>query len=553
MALGQEEGRRALPDIDFSHVSFSYPASDAYGASLTGAGSDRVASDSPSSRTDAVLNDLSFSVESGQLVALVGNNGSGKSTIAKLCCAFLLPDSGSVEVRGIDVNSLDASGIQEFRQVAGMVFQSPDDQFVTSTVFDEVAFGPCNMGMSREEVCERVDRALAAVGMLGRFGCNVNRLSGGEKQRVAIADALAMRPEVLVLDEPTSMLDAASRKAVMDAVRALCDSGMTILLVTHDPEEALAADRVLVVENGKCREVGKDFLASLELDVERIARRVSMPDVDVGQLRGFAEPVQPSLKAATLQPEPSSSNVQSSRQSQPVRRLQPLISFNNVSFSYSGAEGFDAGMLGLRRQAGMGGCSAISGLSLEVFEGEAIAIMGPNGSGKSTALQLMNGLLQPTSGEVVVGGVPTSGRHGTNHARSVVGLCFQSPEEGFFAQTAYDEVAFAPRSKGLSCDEVERCVREALALVRLDFDSVARKSPFELSGGQRRRLALAAVLAMRPQVLVLDEPCSGLDCPSREALLETLLRLKQQGQAIVIVTHHEGEASLLADRIIRLG
>lgn len=548
-----------MPDIDFNHVAFSYPSHSAYDPP-----SDRVIikSDSPDPPSDEarphVLNGLSFSAEHGELVALVGDNGSGKSTIAKLCGAFLVPSAGSVSMVGIDTRSLDGAGAQELRQVVGMAFQNPDEQFITSTVFDEVAFGPCNMGLPRDEICERVDCALSAVGMLGHLGSNVNKLSGGQRQRIAIADALAMRPEVLILDEPTSMLDAAGRSDVMRAVGSLRDGGMTVLLITHSPEEAKLADRVFAVEDGKCRELDAAELADFELDVDAIAAEVlgeeSACAASLGEAAcalaapsGADAPIAPGSIAATAACAPAAPD-DASASVAPSGVDAPIIRFEDVSFSYDSSS--DAARAsGLQLGASP---SVISELSLEVHEGEVLALMGPNGSGKSTVLQLMNGLLQPTSGRVLVNGVPVRGRHGANNARSVVGLCFQSPEQSFFSQTVRAEIAFGPESVGLPKDEVDRRSREAALAMALDFDEYAERNPFELSGGERRRLALASVLSMRPKVLALDEPCSGLDRPSREALLKTLLRLKRQGQTVVLVTHDEREAALLADRVIRL-
>lgn len=466
---------------------------------------------------EAVLDGVSFEVARGDFVAIMGNNGSGKSTLAKLCDGFLFPESGTVEVLGHDTTALDRDGLIELRQRAGLVFQNPDDQFVTSQVLDEVSFGPCNLGLDRVDLVERVGAALDAVGMLSFLDRNVSELSGGEKQRIAIANALAMRPEILLLDEPTSMLDPEGRKDVMSIITELHARGMTIVLITHDPDEAMLADSVLLIEDGRCRPI-----CPADLEEEReYSKDACSPATK--------------MSANGLEGESNDDG-------------RTIIELDEVAFSYDPATDLTSGLLG----APSAPVQVFDGLSLTIREGEAVAIMGPNGCGKSTVLQLMNGLLKPSTGTVMIDGIPTSDKRGANHARSTVGLCFQFPERSIFSQTVYDEVAFGPRNLGLSDEEVDERVRQAMDAMDLDHDAFAKRSPFSLSGGEQRRVALAAVLSMKPKVLALDEPCSGLDRPTHDALMDTLLAIKASATTIVLVTHDERDAASLADRIISL-
>ena len=457
-----------------------------------------------------ILSGASFRIEEGEVVALVGSNGSGKSTVALLAGAFLLPSSGTVSFMGESTSSAiekhGSESAMEMRSRMGFVMQNPDDQLVASIVVDEVAFGPSNLGVSRDEAIERVQHALDAVGMAEHVGRNVNTLSGGEKQRIAIADALAMRPRLMLLDEPTSMLDAQGREDVRRIITKLRDEGISALWITHSPEEAALADRVLAIEDGKVIET------------------------EPSRLRGASLGSNPSPK-----PEP---NLES-----------PIVEFKGVSFDYLPKNELGIDIFDLERKPH----PVFKGLDLAVAEGETLAIIGSNGCGKSTLLQMMNGLLAPTSGEVLVCGAPTCSKEGANSARRNVGLCMQYPERSLFSQTVRDEIAFGPKNLGLEASEIAERVAEAMELVGLPTSDYAERNPFELSGGEQRKVALAGILAMHPRVLALDEPCSSLDAQGHAMLMELLLKLKENGQTMVMVTHDIGDVMLLADRVFDMG
>lgn len=490
--------------IEFENVSFSYGNCDA-----------------------PVLDNVTFSMERGDFVALVGNNGSGKSTVAKLADAFLLPSSGEVRLFGMSTSqtaSKGADALLKARRNVGFVFQNPNDQLVATTVADEVAFGPSNLGLPKHEVVARVEYALAEVGMLDCAGRDVNTLSGGQKQRIAIADSLAMRPELLILDEPTSMLDEVGRKDVLEIVKRLNKAGMAVLWVTHSANEAHAANRVLEISNGAISQTTASELERAHAKLFEGLRTLST--VRDRQKDGASDK--------------SAADSASSK--------NPPIVFSNVSFAYSQENERGIDIFSSPASAK----SVLENVNLDVAEGMLGVISGSNGSGKSTLVQHMNGLLKPTSGEVSVCGRNTSTKQGANAARRNVGICFQYPERSLFAQTVYDDIAFGPRSLGLNEHEVEVRTREAMEQLVLPFDKFAKRSPFDLSGGEQRKVSLAGVLAMRPKVLVMDEPFAGLDAPTHAHLLELVMRMKKEGQTIVLVTHDQGDIELLADYVYEL-
>lgn len=462
-----------------------------------------------------VLDGVSFSLREGELVALIGNNGSGKSTIAKLIDGFLVPDSGTVRAFNSDVGAIDSrEDLFALRRNVGFVFQNPDDQMVASLVIDEIGFGPANLGVDASDAIMRIDDALKATNMGECVGRDVNELSGGQKQKVAIGDALAMRPRLLLLDEATSMLDESSRNDIFEIVRQQCAKGMTALMITHDPKEAAQADRVLEMRDGRVIEFPQNP-----------SREISSPFKHPARISETAS------KAADTHIGDASA---------------PAIQFKDVTFSYSANSKQTLGFFAEARTPSTQ--PVLQNVNLTIYAGDFLVITGANGCGKSTLVQHMNGLLTPTQGEVLIYGRSTSTKAGANAARRNVGLCFQYPERALFAQSVHDDVAFGPRSMGLTKDEANERARKAMEAVSLPYERFAETSPFELSGGEQRKVALAGVLAMHPQVLVLDEPCAGLDPNSQERLLTTLAHMHANGQTIVMVTHNLNDVQTLESK-----
>ena len=547
------------------------------------------------------LSGASVRIARGEFVCVLGGNGSGKSTLAKHLNALLVPDKGQVEVCGMDTS--ERQHTYAIRQSAGMVFQNPDDQLVASLVEDDVAFGPENLGVPTAELRERVAQRLQDVGLSGFEKHETHALSGGQKQRVAIAGALAMNPEILILDEASAMLDPRGRKGLMRVVRSLNDQGMTVVMITHFMEEAALADRVIVLDGGKVARVGTpeevlidvDALSALNLEVPFAAklsqalRRAGVPVIAAVAEEALAESVfsafshaaaassahenaapQGPSGAKTLAEKASASpfapkaNTVSGATDCAKFPASPaastdgdaLIWLENVSFTYDAAEARrqrKAGKKPAPKQAKWGNSPealwALDNVSLKVCKGEFLGIAGHTGSGKSTLIQHMNGILHPTSGRVVAFGSDIAEKGAANDVRGRVGVVFQYPENQLFAATVAEDVAFGPRNLGLSEEEVSKRVERSLRTVGLSPEEIAARSPFELSGGQQRRVAFAGVLAMEPEVLVLDEPAAGLDPKARKSFLDTVARLHEEGLTVVMVSHNMDDLANLCDRV----
>lgn len=474
------------------------------------------------------LDDVTLEVCRGERVCVLGANGSGKSTLASVICGLLAPDEGDVELAGHAVCTggvPDLAAYRDARRQLGLVFQNPDDQIVTSVVADDVAFGPENLGVPRAQIAARVARELRRVAMEKYAHADPSRLSGGQRQRVCIAGALAMEPAVLVLDEPSSLLDVRGRAAIMRVMGRLAAAGATLVHVTHFMDEALAADRVIVMQHGRMALEGTpdEVFASknaqviealgLEMPFEARLAAALRADAADGKVAAVAGPSGEKPAASVPAAEP------------------PAILARDLGFSY----GPDA--------------QALDGVSLEVPVRATTAIVGQTGSGKSTLLRLLCGLEAADAGSLTVCGINAATKRGRRQIRRAVGYVMQHPERQLFAQTVAEDVAFGPRNQGLSAAEVERRVAHALDLVGLTDRRDA--SPFELSGGQQRLAAIAGVLAMEPELLVLDEPTAGLDPRGRARLRALMADLAAHGVTLLQVTHSMEDAAR-ADHVVVL-
>ncbi len=533
---------------------------------------------------------VNLQIQPGEYVCILGGNGSGKSTLAKHLNALLIPDKGHVLINGLDTADTDA--LSAIRQAVGMVFQNPDDQLVASLVEDDVAFGPENIGVSNPELRKRVQNALQEVGLKGFEERETHTLSGGQKQRVAIAGSLAMQPDVLILDEASAMLDPRGQHDLMGVCNELHKAGMTLIMITHDMDEAAQAGRVIVLDRGKIVLDGtpqdvlvqENVLKSLNLDVPfacllsrllqsygleipTCIRQKDLIDALASALcpASQAEIDRPVHECPTGQTGQTEENDKES-DSAPLNEFDGelctnpegasnIITFKHVSFSYdppserTRAQRRKASEESLPEAAPVW---ALHDISFSVKQGEFFGIAGHTGSGKSTLIQHLNGILQPTEGQVFVLNHDLSNKHDIPQARNEVGLVFQYPEHQLFADTVYNDVAFGPRNLKLSDEEVDVRVREALQAMQLDFDEVNGKSPFALSGGQQRRVALAGVLAMRPNILVLDEPVVGLDPAGRRELLNIVSSLHSSGRTILMISHDMDELARYCNRILIL-
>ncbi len=505
----------------------------------------------PGSQTEA-LSDVSCSIPTGQHVCILGGNGSGKSTLLQLVNVLALPTSGAVHVAGIDTR--EPGRALEIRSRTASVFQHPEDQMVTSIVADDVAFGPENLCVAQPKIASRVDAALAAVGMKDRARSDPSDLSGGQVQRVAIAGALAMEPDILLLDEPCAMLDVEGRESVRAIIRNLRTRGMTILHVTHFMEDAQEADRAIVLKSGR---VAFDGTPSALF---------SQPDL-VNEL-GLEMPG--GRSEAGAQGSDVATGVAAPGIAIPDAPVDPSLVFEHVSFSYERAANprkrtRRRALFGRRgavdaprsERAGKAAVQkhplAVEDLSFEARPGTITALIGHTGSGKSTTAELACALKLPTAGAVRVGGIDTADLARRRELRGLVGYVAQLPERQLFAETVFDDVAFGPRNLGLAPREVEARVHEALRSVNLaPTDALLTSSPFALSGGQQRSVALAGVLAMKQPILVLDEPMAGLDPAGRAHVRALLKQLRRQGTTLLMVTHSMEDVAELADQVIAL-
>lgn len=478
------------------------------------------------------LDDVTLEVCRGERVCVLGANGSGKSTLASVICGLLAPDEGDVELAGHAVCTggvPDLAAYRDARRQLGLVFQNPDDQIVTSVVADDVAFGPENLGVPRAQISVRVARELRRVAMEKYAHADPSRLSGGQRQRVCIAGALAMEPAVLVLDEPSSLLDVRGRAAIMRVMGRLAAAGATLVHVTHFMDEALAADRVVVMQHGH---------VALEGTPDEV---FAAKNAQVIEALGLEMPFEARLAVALRQAGAAGgaiaapgapSDEKPAACAACAHTAEPLaILARNLGFSYGP------------------GAQALDGVSLEVPVRATTAIVGQTGSGKSTLLRLLCGLEAADAGSLTVCGINAATKRGRRQVRRAVGYVMQHPERQLFAQTVAEDVAFGPRNQGLSAAEVEGRVAHALDLVGLADRRDA--SPFELSGGQQRLAAIAGVLAMEPELLVLDEPTAGLDPRGRARLRALMADLAAHGVTLLQVTHSMEDAAR-ADHVVVL-
>ena len=502
---------------------------------------------------NSALDGVNIEVEEGQFIAILGHNGSGKSTFARHINALLIPDEGILYVNGWDTK--DESKLWEIRQNAGMVFQNPDNQIIATVVEEDVGFGPENLGVPTEEIWERVEKALAAVGMLEYRHSSPTKLSGGQKQRVAIAGVVAMKPKCIVLDEPTAMLDPNGRKEVLKTVKELNkQENVTVILITHHMNEVIDADKVFVMDSGKVvlegtpREIFSKVseLKKLGLDVPQvteIAYNLKDKGIDMGQCVLNVKEFRERYKSVTGKEIASLKDVNKANVSETesvqsdTEEKKLILEAKNLNFIYEEGTANEKG--------------ALEDVSLNIHEGEFLGIIGHTGSGKTTLIQHLNGLMKADSGAIYYNGEDIYAKEfSMPFLRKHVGLVFQYPEHQLFETTVLQDVCFGPKNLGLSKDEMLEAAKKALKQVGLG-EEYYEKSPFELSGGEKRRVAIAGVLAMNPEVLILDEPTAGLDPKGRDKILNQLKKLQtERNIAIVLVSHSMEDVAKYAERLV---
>lgn len=494
------------------------------------------------------IDDISLSIKKGDFVGVLGHNGSGKSTLAKQLAALLKPSGGVIYVGGMDTSKEEQ--ILDIRKTAGMVFQNPDNQLIGNIVEEDVAFGPENMGIPSKEIEERITKALASTGMTAYREVAPGALSGGQKQKIAISGVLAMEPECIIFDEPTAMIDPESRKELLEAIYELNKlKNITVIYITHFLQEVSQADYLYVMSHGKITLEGSPetlFKMPEKLVENNLELPFEIALIDTLRKKGVQVPGEIYTKQQLLEflerdfrknisdIKEMSKKIYEPKEKESIKG----ITLKNISYQYkkqgSGTEKY-----------------AIKDISLSIEPGEFVAIVGRTGSGKSTLIQHLNGLLQPESGQYFFNGENIwEKKYDLKKLRQKVALCFQYPEYQLFEENVLKDITFGPRNLGFDKKESEEKARHAMQIVGLskEFEKV---SPFSLSGGQKRRVALAGILAMEPEYLILDEPVAGMDAPGKKILFDLLHHLnKERGITIVLVSHNMDDVANYADRVL---
>ncbi len=562
--------------IDVRNITFEYPSAEEGGTPIS------------------VLREMSLEIQEGSFTAVLGRNGSGKSTFSKHLNALLVPSKGHVIVCGMDTS--DDDNAWEIRKNAGMVFQNPDNQIVAAVVEEDVAFALENIGLESSEIRKRIDEAMKRTGVYELRKKSPHMLSGGQKQRVAIAGAAAMKPRCIIFDEPTAMLDPQGREEVINLIHSLKDDGITIIMITHFMEEAADADRIIVINDGgvmldgkpeeifleakKIEEAGlsvpptvriADIMRSEGIDVptdiirmdelaQFVAEKISnvgtcdgeksMPGADASAGDRMRAPSEADASAGDRMRAPSEADAcaedrmstEDSADGAGVGTAENIIEVKNVNYTYN---------KNLPDET-----YALRDVSFCIKRGSFTGIIGHTGSGKSTLIQMLDGLLKPESGNIFVEGHDIMLKNGAGgmsmkELRQKVGLVFQYPEYQLFEETVAKDVAFGPQNAGLSEDEVDKRTRDAFRLAGLNYDEIAGKSPFDLSGGQKRKAAIACALAMMPEILVLDEPTAGLDPATHKDILNMLDRInKTLGTTVIMISHNMDDVASMCDHVL---
>ncbi|GAB4202713.1 MAG: energy-coupling factor transporter ATPase [Roseiflexaceae bacterium] len=474
------------------------------------------------------LRDVSLALPPGQICGVIGRAGAGKSTLCALCAGFI-PQfyegrfSGRALIDGLDVTALPVAdlvrhvglvGSNAFAQISGARF----------TVFEEIAFGLENLGVPREEMQARVEWAMGLVGIEALRNRSPFELSGGQQQRVVIAATLALRPPLLVLDEPTAQLDPPAIERLAQVLRDLARQGVAILFAEHRLEwTAGLAERVLVLDDGALIADGlpaevltSPLLRERGVGWPRPALLAEHLRTQGGWPAERPLPITLDVLRAGLTPQPAPATPAPSPQPPAPNPQPPLVALRDVVYRYPS------------------GVKALRGVSLALGAGERVALLGRNGAGKSTLVRHLNGLLRPASGSVLVAGVESHKASVARHARQV-GIVFQDVRNQLFARTVRDELRFGPRNLGYSPARIEALVDSALAT--LGLAALADEHPYDLQPVLRRLVAIAAVLAMDTPLLVLDEPTAGLDTVSVERLTALCHDLAAQGKSVLVVSH----------------
>ena len=545
------------------------------------------------------VKDMDFVAHKGQIIAVLGRNGSGKSTFARHLNGLYAPNQGTVWIQG-DSDVLDTSredDLLAIRRAVGMIFQNPDNQMVGNTVAEDVGFGLENLGFEAEKIWERINEVLRLTGMEAYLERNVSHLSGGQKQRLAIASVMAMSPECIVMDEATAMLDPVGSRQILDTLYHLNrEFGIAIIMITHRMEETVRADQIYVMDDGNVELIGAPYeiypqvekLEQLGLDSLLPYKLLHELKVDYSDDKKFVKNLDEDAKSALVdrkegilsvkdaadrikaclhdkklfdeknlneqnvlddidsyvndtkninKPEVAE-QINSAQKDIPSSKNDILVEADNLEYSYK-----DGAVL----------VPAVEQVSFQIRKGEILAVAGQTGSGKSTLLYMLNGIYRPMGGTLKVDGIDVGKTKNLKELRKKIGFVFQYPEYQLFESTVLADVMYGALNFGMSKAEAEQAAREALALVNIS-EEYYEYSPFDLSGGQKKRVALAGILAYKPEILILDEPVAGMDPKAKRELFALIRRLHEERNITVIfVSHDMKDVYEIADRILVMG
>jgi energy-coupling factor transport system ATP-binding protein len=476
---------------------------------------------------EIALNGISLDIPRGEFLVIMGASEAGKSTLA---ASFngLIPHymkgkmKGEVIIQGVNTQE---SSVPKLAENVGIVFQDFEAQLFSTNVELEIAFGPENFAVEREEIGKRIEENLTYVGLQEFRNRPPFTLSGGQKQKLAIASVLAMKPSILVMDEPTTDLDPISKQGIFDITNELRKrDDITLIVVEHETEEALYADRIALIKDGELVQVGTvqeilkqvDLLAELgimPLGIPKFFKSMGQTDLPLTPSEGLEKFKEINWKFSDSE---YTKILEKEKQSLQAGN-EAILKCRNLEHTYPN------------------GVKALKGIDLDIYEGEIVAIVGQNGSGKTTLAKHLNALLLPTEGEVKVNGLDTT-EQGVFKIGQKIGFVFQNPDHQIFSEVVYDEIAFGPRLRGVSEEEVDKRVKEALEAVGLT--GFEKEDPFSLTKSGRQRVAVASVLAVQPDVLILDEPTTGLDYKEQRSMMDMVKKLNENGSTIIFVTHH---------------
>lgn len=576
------------------------------------------------------VKDMDFVAHKGQIIAVLGRNGSGKSTFARHLNGLYAPNQGTVWIQG-DSDVLDTSredDLLAIRRAVGMIFQNPDNQMVGNTVAEDVGFGLENLGFQAEKIWERINEVLRLTGMEAYLERNVSHLSGGQKQRLAIASVMAMSPECIVMDEATAMLDPVGSRQILDTLYHLNrEFGIAIIMITHRMEETVRADQIYVMDDGNVELIGAPYeiypqvekLEQLGLDSLLPYKLLHELKVDYSDDKKFVKDLDEDVKSALVDRKEGLLSVQdaadrikaclhdrksfdaknlngqnvlddidsyvndtkninkpevaeqinSAQKDIPLSKNEDgihediLVNRNNMDREDHNDMLLDAGIkkdilveadkLEYAYKDGAVQVPAVEQVSFQIRKGEILAVAGQTGSGKSTLLYMLNGIYRPMGGTLKVDGIDVGKTKNLKELRKKIGFVFQYPEYQLFESTVLADVMYGALNFGMSKAEAEQAAREALALVNIS-EEYYEYSPFDLSGGQKKRVALAGILAYQPEILILDEPVAGMDPKAKRELFALIRRLHEERNITVIfVSHDMKDVYEIADRILVMG